>query len=70
MRKFYTPAGTIANSTLTVGELRELLAQLPANMPVFAEWEGVHAYIAGAQDRIINKGIVMVQALILDAGEY
>ena len=33
------------NNTMTVKELMEALKQYPDDMPVFAEWEGVNAYI-------------------------
>ena len=45
MKTFRYALGHVAGQTMTVAELRELLAKYPDEMPVFAEWEGVRAYI-------------------------
>ena len=45
MKTFRYPLGHVAGSTMTVGELRAKLAEYTDDMPVFAEWEGVHAYV-------------------------
>jgi hypothetical protein len=34
------------NHTMTVGELREVLAGYPADMAVVATWEGIHVPLA------------------------
>lgn len=45
MKTFRYALGHVAGATMTVAELRELLTKYPDDMPVFAEWEGCHAYI-------------------------
>lgn len=42
MKTFRYPLGHEAHKTMTVSELRAKLAEYPDDLPVFAEWEGVH----------------------------
>lgn len=45
MKEFRRQNGRVAGKTMTVAELRAKLESYPADMPVFACWEGVNAYV-------------------------
>lgn len=44
-KTFLYPLGRECGTTLTVKGLREALAKYPDDLPVFAEWEGVWAFV-------------------------
>lgn len=41
MKTFYYDHGAVMGATLTVGELKAVLANYPDEMPVLATWEGI-----------------------------
>lgn len=45
MKTFRYPLGHKDGDTLTVGELKALLAEYPDDMPVLASWEGIHTFM-------------------------
>jgi hypothetical protein len=45
MRTYKWPLGHDAGQTVTVQELIDILKRYPGDMPVFATWEGVLAYV-------------------------
>lgn len=45
MKEFRYKLGHKAGQTMTVAELKQKLNEYPGDMPVFAEWEGVRAYV-------------------------
>ena len=58
MKTFESKKRTIAESTMTVGDLIKHLAQYPITCPVFATWEGVTVYITPGIFSLenVNKG--------------
>ena len=74
MKTLRFKGGKPAGETMTVGELQAALTAYPPDMPVFAEWEGVLAFI-----HTKNMGIEVAQAghpddadlaLVIDVNEY
>ncbi len=45
MKSFRYPSGHHCGDTMTVGELRALLAEYPDDMPALVTWEGVYRFI-------------------------
>ena len=74
MKVFRYERGHVAGKTITVAELRDLLSSYPPEMPVFAEWEGVHGYVDPEMvaTENLNKGMVEddCDCLIIDVGRY
>lgn len=58
----------LTKSTMTVGELREVLQNLPDDMPVLATWEGIRTKVVslGVQS---SHATVSGEFLLLDASE-
>ena len=60
--------------TMTVKDLISALEAYPDEMPVYAEWEGVHAYLAACNFTVSTAikfpGGKLVPSLIIDVGEY
>ena len=58
MKTFRYRLGHIAGQTMTVGELKNALAEYPDDMPVLAEWESCRAYIEKSNFEIcvVGKG--------------
>lgn len=73
-RAFRYPAGHLAGTTLTVAGLRAVLEKYPADMPVFAEREGVHAFVKddAFSVSVTGKGFPddQCEALIIDVNDY
>lgn len=44
-KNFHFPRGHIDFATPTVGDMIEFLSQLPSDMPIVAEWEGIQSGI-------------------------
>lgn len=63
-----------AGKTMVVSELIEKLKHYPENMPVFAEWEGVTAYIDPENFEVnaIIKGHIEDDCLglVIDVNQY
>jgi hypothetical protein len=74
MKIFRYKLGHAAGETMTVAELRELLTKHPDDMPVFAEWEGVYAYVEPEFFRVemVSKGMNAdeCECLVIDVNTY
>lgn len=74
MKVFRYKKGHVAGKTMTVGELRALLATHPDDMPVFAEWESCHAYAEPEMFSVksVHKGMVAdaCDCLVVDVSSY
>ena len=60
-------------NTMTVNELIEKLKEYPGNMPVFAQWEGVAAYVTGDGffvEFVEKRHNYCVQSLVIDVEDY
>jgi hypothetical protein len=74
MKTFHRQAGHVAGKTLTVKELRDLLANYPESMPVFAQWDDVLAFVS--PDNFIEKradkgdSTEACDCLVIDVSEY
>lgn len=60
--------------TMTVGELKAELNKYADDMPIFAEWEGVHALVEASNFEIVNEHTdesgAPIAALIIDVNYY
>ena len=74
MKTFKYAAGHDSPPTMTVSELREKLNEYPQDMPVFATWEGVHAYVQPDSFFVekVNKGgaDLAVDCVVIDVEQY
>jgi hypothetical protein len=74
MKTFRYELGHVAGATMTVAELRDLLATYPDDMPVFATWEGVLAYVAPSSVSVaqVSKGMEAdaCDGLVIDVNGY
>ena len=72
MKQFRDAYGRKRDKTLRVGELRKLLEQYPANLPVLITWEGVSVTVL--PDKISRQAENFYkqdfEALVLDANDY
>lgn len=74
---FYAKSGRIMAYTLTVRELIGELNKFDPELPVFARWEGVNAFIQDNRksgdyiflDKIPKQGEI-VESVIIDVNEY
>lgn len=64
MKEFKNEFGRKIGKTMTVSELIDELNAYPKDMPVFAEWEGVNAFILPE-----NFG-VKSECLVIDVNYY
>ena len=55
-------------TTLTVAGLRAALRKYPADMPVFAEWEG--QYVPVRKDALDREQAYGKESLIIDVNDY
>jgi len=74
MKDFHNSYGHLAGSTMTVGELRDCLEEFQNDMPIFATWEGVQAYIDPDEIciRKVHKGDKSEECdcLVIDVERY
>lgn len=74
MKAFHYKLGHKAGETMTVAELRAKLNGYPDDMPVFASWEGVNAYIEPFSFEVesVHKGRVeeACDCLCIDVNAY
>jgi hypothetical protein len=74
LKTFKYQAGHDTPPTMTVSELREKLNEYPQDMPVFATWEGVWAYIqpeAFVVEKVHKGGPDLpVDCVVIDVEQY
>lgn len=73
MKTFYSDDGKEIN-TLTVAELREVLAKLPDELPVLATWESLKVCLAPSDFSVkpMFKGSILqtCACLVIDVDNY
>lgn len=74
MKTFKYQAGHDSPPTMTVAELREKLNEYPQDMPVFATWESVLAYVQPESFVVerVHKGGAdeAVDCVVIDVEQY
>ena len=74
MKTFRHLLGHEAGQTMTVNELMKKMKKYPADMPVFAKWEGCEGFIKAEEFSIHNvlKGHPedICKCLVIDVNEY
>jgi hypothetical protein len=73
MRTYKVSTGYYAGQTVTVQELIDILKRYPGDMPVFATWEGVLAYVDPvnfAIEDVSKHGEPEIPHLVIDVNDY